>query len=261
LAQSSTIEWTESTWNPVLGCTKVSPGCAHCYAERMAKRLAAISRAAADRGANPGRAANYRQVINRRGHWNGRLFLDEEAVADPLRWRKPRIVFVNSMSDLFHEDVPLDFIGRIFAVMNRAAQHTFQILTKRPHLAAEYAAHLEWGPNIWMGTSVEDKTVTGRVKHLQRIPAAVRFLSVEPLLGPIPRLPLSGIHWCIVGGESGPGARSMKPDWVRQIRDRCERYDVPFFFKQWGGVNKKTTGRELDGRTWDGMPRQTGEWE
>jgi len=254
MAQSSTIEWTESTWNPVVGCTKVSPGCAHCYAERMAKRLVAIARSSRDRGANPGRAANYDQVINDRGRWNGKVFLDHDAVADPLNWRLPRVIFVNSMSDLFHEDVPLEFIQRVFGVMNDCPQHTFQVLTKRPHITAKFADRLTWTPNIWMGTSVESADVTHRVHELRKVPAHVRFLSVEPLLGPIPRLPLSGIHWCIVGGESGPGARPMKREWVTPIRDRCLKYNVPFFFKQWGGVNNKTTGRELDGRTWDGMP-------
>ena len=254
MAQTSSIEWTESTWNPVVGCTKVSPGCAHCYAERMAKRLVAIARSSRQRGANPGRAANYDGVINTRGRWNGKVYLDHDAVTDPLNWRLPRIIFVNSMSDLFHEQVPVDFIRRVFDVMNRCPQHTFQVLTKRPHLAAAQAGQLTWTPNIWMGASVENADVTHRVHALRRVPSRVRFLSVEPLLGPIPRLPLSGIHWCIVGGESGPGARPMSGDWVRQIRDRCLRQNVPFFFKQWGGVNKKSAGRDLDGQTWDGMP-------
>jgi protein gp37 len=161
------------------------------------------------------------------------------------------------MSDLFHEDVPLDFIKRVFDVMNRCPQHTFQVLTKRPHITAKYSDDLHWTPNIWMGTSVEDQSVTDRVHALRRVRAHVRFLSVEPLLGPIPRLPLSGIHWVIVGGESGPSARPMQGDWVRQIRDRCLRYDVPFFFKQWGGVNKKAAGRELDDESWNEMPHET----
>lgn len=254
MAQASSIEWTESTWNPIVGCTKVSSGCANCYAERMAKRLSAIAEAAKARGDNPGRAGNYRKVINAKGRWNGKVYLDDAAVEEPLRWRLPRIIFVNSMSDLFHEDVPLDFIKRVFSVMNRCPQHTFQVLTKRPHLTAEFASELEWTPNIWMGTSVEDKTVTARVHELRRVPANVRFLSVEPLLGPIPQLPVKGIQWVIVGGESGPGARPIETKWVEQIRDRCVRYSVPFFFKQWGGVNKKTAGREIDGRTWDEMP-------
>jgi len=258
MAQGSSIEWTESTWNPVVGCTNVSAGCAHCYAERMAKRLVAIAQSASQRGDNPGRAAHYQQVINARGRWNGRVYLDHDAVEDPLRWRLPRIIFVNSMSDLFHEDVPLDFIRRVFDVMNRCPQHTFQVLTKRPHITAEVAGHLTWSPNIWMGTSVESADVVSRVHELRRMPAAVRFLSVEPLLGPIPRLPVKGIHWVIVGGESGPGARPMRPEWVTQLRDRCQRYGVPFFFKQWGGVNKKTTGRALEGRTWAEMPSVPG---
>lgn len=258
MAQGSTIEWTESTWNPVVGCTKVSPGCAHCYAERMARRLVAISISAASRGQNPGRAANYQQVINARGRWNGRVFLDHDAVNDPLRWKLPRVIFVNSMSDLFHDDVPIDFIRQVFTVMNRCPQHTFQVLTKRPERAAELAHHLTWTSNIWMGTSVETNDYIWRIHELRHVPASIRFLSVEPLLGPIPRLPLKGIHWCIVGGESGPGARAMQPAWVEKIRDRCLKYNVPFFFKQWGGVNRKTTGRKLDGQTWDQMPRASG---
>ena len=257
MAQDSAIEWTDSTWNPVVGCTKVSSGCAHCYAERMAKRLVAIAQSAEARGQNPGRAANYVNVINDNGRWNGRVFLDDQAVSDPLSWRLPRVVFVNSMSDLFHEDVPLDFIQRVFEVMNRCPQHTFQVLTKRPHVTARYADDLNWTPNIWMGTRVESAAVVHRVHDLRQVSANVRFLSVEPLLGPIPRLPVRNIHWVIVGGESGPGARPMKRQWVTQLRDRCQRYDVPFFFKQWGGVNKKVTGREIDGRTWDEMPFST----
>lgn len=254
MAQSSTIEWTESTWNPVVGCTRVSEGCRHCYAERMAKRLAAIASAATERGANPGRTGNYQAVVNKRGRWNNTVYLDHAAVEDPLSWRLPRVIFVNSMSDLFHEAVPLDFIQKTFDVMNRCPQHTFQVLTKRPERTAEIADQLHWSSNIWMGTSVENAEVTHRVHALRRVPAHVRFLSVEPLLGPIPRLPVKDIHWIIVGGESGPGARPMKKEWVIQIRDRCEKFGVPFFFKQWGGVNKKTTGRELDGQTFDEMP-------
>jgi len=254
MAQGSSIEWTDSTWNPVVGCTKVSSGCANCYAERMAKRLSAISKSQRARGSNPGRGANYEHVVNSKGRWNGKVFLDHDAVEDPLSWRLPRTIFVNSMSDLFHEDVPLDFIQRVFDVMNRCPQHIFQVLTKRPHTTAKYAHHLNWTSNIWMGTSVEDAKVTHRVHELRKVPAAVRFLSVEPLLGPIPQLPVKDIHWVIVGGESGPGSRPIEEHWVCQIRDRCERYEVPFFFKQWGGVNKKATGRELDGRTWDELP-------
>lgn len=254
MAQASTIEWTEATWNPVVGCRKVSSGCAHCYAERMAKRLAAMAAAdlAADR--NPGKKAAYLNVINGRGRWNGDVFLDEAAVDAPLSWRSPKVIFVNSMSDLFHEDVPLRFIQRVFRVMNDCPRHTFQVLTKRPERTRAISSKLTWTSNIWMGTSVENRAVVRRVHELRKTAAKIKFLSVEPLLGPLPRLPLSGIDWVIVGGESGPGARPMNPQWVRQIRDRCIRYDVPFFFKQWGGVQKSVTGRELDGDTWDEMP-------
>jgi protein gp37 len=254
MAQSSAIEWTNSTWNPVVGCRKVSAGCKNCYAERMARRLAAMARAAEQRGANPGRTADYLHVINSRGRWNGRVFLNEGAVGDPLRWRKPRMIFVNSMSDLFHEHVPLEFVQAVFDVMNRCPQHTFQILTKRPEIAARFSRHLRWTPNIWMGTSVENATVTHRIRDLRATRARIKFLSLEPLLGPIPRLPLAGIDWVIVGGESGPGARKMEANWVRQTRDRCLARGVSFFFKQWGGVNKKRTGRVLDDQTWDEIP-------
>ncbi len=254
MAQSSSIEWTESTWNPIVGCSKVSAGCANCYAERMAKRLAAMAEGARARGRNPGRTANYRGVIDGRGQWNGTVFLDDKAAEDPLSWNAPRVVFVNSMSDLFHEEVPFDFVRRLFDVMNQCPQHTFQILTKRPDRAAEFSPGLSWTPNIWMGTSVENNAVTHRASSLRKTAAAIRFLSVEPLLGPIPRLPLSGIHWVIVGGESGPGARPMNKRWVEQIQDRCRARNVPFFFKQWGGVNKKKAGRTLNGRTWSQMP-------
>ena len=254
MAHASAIEWTNSTWNPVVGCRKVSSGCRNCYAERMAKRLAAMARAARRRGRSAGRAANYLHVIDRNGCWNGRVFLDDGAIAGPLGWVKPRMIFVNSMSDLFHEEVPLAFIQAVFGVMNRCPQHTFQILTKRPHIAARYSRRLEWAPNIWMGTTVENATVAHRVRSLRQTRAAIKFLSVEPLLGPIPRLPLAGIDWVILGGESGPGAREMNPEWVRRIRDACLARAVPFFFKQWGGVNKKRAGRVIDGRTWDEMP-------
>jgi protein gp37 len=254
MAQGSRIEWTGSTWNPIVGCTKVSAGCKSCYAERMAKRLAAMARADRAAGRDPGRKGNYVHVVDDRGHWNETVFKDYRALEDPLHWRSPRVVFVNSMSDLFHEDMPLHFIRAVFAVMNRCPQHTFQVLTKRPHLAAEYSGELCWTENIWMGTTVENATVTHRVQSLRRTGAHIKFLSLEPLLGAIPRLPLSGIDWVIVGGESGPGARPMRAEWVRYIRDRCVAHEVPFFFKQWGGVNKKRNGRRLDGGMWDGMP-------
>jgi protein gp37 len=234
MAQASSIEWTEATWNPVTGCTKISPGCKFCYAERMSHRLKAMGQ------------ERYRNGFE--------LTLQPDALEVPLRWREPRVIFVNSMSDLFHKDVPLEFIAKCFEVMVAASQHTFQILTKRPERTAEIGKQLPWPKNVWMGTSVENVDYIDRIKSLQMVPAKVRFLSVEPLLGPIPRLPLSKIHWVIVGGESGPGSRPMNPDWVRQIRDQCVSRSVPFFFKQWGGTNKKKAGRILDGKTWDEMP-------
>jgi len=254
MACNSSIEWTETTWNPIVGCRKVSAGCANCYAERMSNRLAAMARAARERGDSPGRLANYEQVVNHHGGWNGRVFLNDEALDDPFSWRLPRTVFVNSMSDLFHEDVPLPFIQSVFDVMNRCPKHIFQILTKRPERAAGVSQELTWSRNIWMGTSVENADVAHRVNDLRQTGASTRFLSLEPLLGPLPRIPLRGIAWVIVGGESGPGARPMQPDWVRQIRDRCLQRGVPFFFKQWGGTNKKQAGRKLDNRLWDQLP-------
>ena len=230
----SHIEWTEATWNPVTGCTKISAGCKNCYAERMSKRLMAMGK--------PQYAKGFQ------------LTLQPTALEMPLRWKKPKVIFVNSMSDLFHEEVGLSYIQRVFEVMNRCPQHTFQILTKRPQVALDYSKTLTWSSNIWMGTSVENTNVVPRIDFLRQIPARIRFLSIEPLLGAIPKLPLAGIHWVIVGGESGPRARPMDPIWVRQIRDRCIEKRVPFFFKQWGGVNKARTGRVLDGRTWDEMP-------
>jgi protein gp37 len=235
MAEHSTIEWTEATWNPVTGCSKVSTGCKHCYAERLARRLQAMG------------ALRYR---------NGFTVTLHPAVLDlPKRWRRPRMVFVNSMSDLFHESVPLEFIQRVFATMRACPQHTFQVLTKRSARLRDLAPHLDWAPNIWMGVSVENRRVIHRIHDLQAVPAHVRFLSCEPLLGPLDDLPLDGIHWVIVGGESGPGARPMQAAWVRAIRDRCRRADVPFFFKQWGGARKDRTGRDLDGRAYDEMPR------
>ncbi len=238
MAQTSTIEWTEATWNPVTGCTKVSPGCAHCYAERMAKRLKAMGQ------------QRYRNGF--------KLTLHPDALEAPLRWKRPRMVFVNSMSDLFHKDVPAEFIAKCFAVMEKATHHTFQVLTKRPGRAVELARQLPWPDNVWMGTSVENADYTWRIELLTQIPAAIRFLSLEPLLGPIPRLPLTGIDWVIVGGESGPHARAMDAKWVFQIRDRCLKHGVPFFFKQWGGVHRCSAGRELDGRIWNDMPNPGG---
>jgi protein gp37 len=249
VAQGSGIEWTEATWNPVAGCTPVSPGCLNCYAARMALRLARI---------NPGVANKYRGTAKRakngRPVFSGVINLDEASLDLPRRWRKGRLIFVNSMSDVFHEHVPDDYIARIFRVMNECPQHQFQVLTKRPERAAALAHQLNWTQNIWMGTSVESMMYTHRIELLKNVPANVRFLSCEPLLGPIPKLPLSGIHWVIVGGESGPGARPMEESWVTQIRDRCRDFGVPFFFKQWGGVRKHETGRTLEGKCWNGMP-------
>jgi protein gp37 len=234
MAQNSRIEWTQATWNPITGCTKISPGCKHCYAERMAKRLQAMG------------VPQYRDGF--------RPTLHPEVLNLPLRHRKPRTFFVNSMSDLFHKNVPLAFIQQVFGIMESAPQHTFQVLTKRPEIAAHFAPDLPWPDNVWLGTSIESAMYTHRIKTLATIPAAIRFLSVEPLLGPIPQLPLEGIHWVIVGGESGPGARPMQEEWVTAIRDHCLAKGVPFFFKQWGGVNKKKTGRLLEGHIWEEMP-------
>src|SRR5580658_8663214 len=231
----TSIEWTEATWNPVTGCTKVSPGCKHCYAERMAGRLHAMG------------AAAYRKGFE--------LTLQPQKLELPLRWRRPQTIFVNSMSDLFHEDVPTDYVRRVFDVMQRASWHRFQVLTKRAERLAALDAELVWAPNIWMGVSVESAAYAWRIDCLRQARACVRFLSLEPLLEPLEGLDLSGIHWVIVGGESGPGARPMKASWARSVRDQCLRAGVPFFFKQWGGVNKKRAGRLLDGRTWGEMPR------
>jgi protein gp37 len=234
LALDSSIEWTDSTWNPVTGCTKISPGCKHCYAERMANRLAAMGQ------------PRYRNGFE--------VTLQPDLIRLPLRWRQPRTIFVNSMSDLFHEEIPESFIAEVFQTMLEAHWHTFQILTKRADRLAEIAPRLPWPINVWMGVSVESPRYLNRVERLGHVPAAVRFLSVEPLLARIASLPLTGIDWVIVGGESGPGARPMSPEWVREIRDSCVGQGVPFFFKQWGGTRKNKTGRALDGRTWDEMP-------
>ena len=230
----STIEWTESTWNPVTGCTKVSPGCKHCYAERMAVRLRAMGQ------------PNYVNGFE--------LTLHEHVLEMPLRWKKPQVIFVNSMSDLFHQRVPVAIIERAFAVMAEADWHTFQVLTKRSSRLADVSDRLPWRENIWMGVSVENSAYQTRIDDLRRTSAAVKFLSLEPLLGPLPALDLDGIDWVIVGGESGPRARPMDPAWVREIRDQSVAARVPFFFKQWGGVQKSRNGRELDGRTWDELP-------
>lgn len=249
MAQTSAIEWTESTWNPVAGCTPVSPGCLNCYAARMALRLSHMPN-----GTGHKYAGTAKRARNGRPVFSGRIRLDEESLDVPRRWRLPRIIFVNSMSDLFHEGVPFEFIERVFRVMVECPQHTFQVLTKRPERTLELAARLPWPDNVWMGTSVETSDYFERIRRLQRVPARVRFLSCEPLLGPLRRMPLKGIHWVIVGGESGPGARPMLAEWVYEIKAQCEEKDVPFFFKQWGGVNKKAAGRCLDGQTWEALP-------
>jgi protein gp37 len=234
MSDGSAIEWTDATWNPMRGCTKVSPGCKHCYAETFAERFRGV----------PGHP--FEQGFD--------LRLVPEALALPLRWRAGRRVFVNSMSDLFHEAVPDEFIGQVFDVMAKAPQHQFQVLTKRSARMAAVAAELRVPSNVWMGVSVESEPYAARVDDLRRVRAGVRFLSVEPLLGPLPSLDLRGIHWVIVGGESGPRARPMASEWARSVRDQCLASGVPFFFKQWGGVRKRLTGRVLDGRTWDEMP-------
>ena len=249
MAQGSGIEWTEATWNPVAGCTPISPGCLNCYAARMALRLEHISESG---------CAKYKGTAKRskngRPVFTGRINLDYDALELPRRWRKGRRIFVNSMSDLFHENVPAAFVRDVFKVMNDCPQHQFQVLTKRPDHALELADSVRWTPNIWLGTSVENAMYIHRIETLRLIPAHIRFLSCEPLLGPMPKLPLKGIHWVIVGGESGPGSRPMEPRWVEQIRDRCIVNDVAFFFKQWGGVRKHETGRKLAGRTWNDYP-------
>jgi protein gp37 len=238
MAQLSQIEWTDATWNPVTGCTKISPGCKFCYAERMARRLRAMGQHRYRNGFHP--------------------TLQPDLLEAPLRWSTPRVIFVNSMSDLFHDDVPDDYIEAVFDTMERADHHIFQVLTKRSERLRNLAPELAWPRNLWMGVSVENRDYVNRIRDLQRVPARVRFLSMEPLLGPVRRLPLADIHWVIVGGESGPGARTMQPEWARAILDRCRRRHIPFFFKQWGGVRKKRRGRVLDGRTWDERPALEG---
>lgn len=235
MSMISTIEWTESTWNPTTGCNEISPGCKNCYAKRFAERWRGV----------PGHP--YEQGFDIK-IWKKRL-------ATPLAWKKSRLIFVNSMSDLFHPEVPTDFIKEVFSVMEEANWHQFQLLTKRPERMLQIAKQLKQIPsNVWVGVSVESQAWTSRIDVLREVPAQVRFLSCEPLLGSL-QLQLDGIHWVIVGGESGIGARPMKTEWVRGIREQCLEANVPFFFKQWGGVQKKKNGRELDGRTWDDLPR------
>jgi protein gp37 len=238
MANHSEIEWTEATWNPITGCTKISLGCKNCYAERMARRLRATG--------NP----NYANGFS--------LTLHEHLLEIPLRWRRPRMIFVNSMSDLFHQDVPLDFIQKVFSVMRQASWHTYQVLTKRSSRLSELSHSIDWPVNVWMGVSIESSEYTFRIDHLRQTGSHIKFLSLEPLLGPLPNMDLESIDWVIVGGESGPNARPMKKEWVVDIKEQCQSADIPFFFKQWGGVHRKRNGRTLQGRTWDQMPTGAG---
>jgi len=234
MAQKSRIEWTESTWNPVTGCTKISKGCKNCYAERMALRL---------------------QSMGNRNYADGfKVSLHPHVLEKPLQWKQARTIFVNSMSDLFHKNVPFKFIEQVFDVMSRASHHRFQVLTKRSQRLLELNSKLTWPDNVWMGVTVESADYLSRLDDLRQTNAAIKFVSLEPLLGPIPDIEFKGIDWAIVGGESGPGARPMRPDWPTNIRDQCIAAKTPFFFKQWGGTNRKKTGRILDGRTWGQMP-------
>jgi protein gp37 len=246
MAETS-IEWTDATWNPVAGCTVLTAGCTNCYAMRMAARLDAMG------------TAKYRGLTRKSGKravWTGKIRVDEASLDVPRSWSKPRKVFVNSMSDLFHEDVPVDFIAKVWAVMKDTTRHTYQILTKRPERMAEVlsASPFEVLPNVWLGTSIEDGRVLNRLDDIRRVPAAIRFVSLEPLIGSVAAGDLQGIDWAIVGGESGPRAREMKPEWVHEIETMCSKSGTAFFFKQWGGKNKKAAGRMLNGRTYDDMP-------
>lgn len=228
------IEWTESSWNPVTGCTKISEGCRNCYAERMALRLKAMG--------NP----NYCDGFKIRCH--------EHALEIPLKWKSPKMIFVNSMSDLFHEDIPFDFLQKVFSVMNQTPWHTYQVLTKRAENLARLSDKLNWTPNIWAGVTIESNQHIERLSYLKQVNSAVRFISFEPLLSSVGEVDLNGIDWVIVGGESGPRSRPMDQLWVEEIKEQAELLNIPFFFKQWGGYNKKAAGRELHGRTWDEMP-------
>ena len=234
MAYKSKIEWTGNTWNPVTGCTKVSDGCANCYASTMANRL--------------------QKMGNKKYAYGFQLTLQESCLDDPLNWRKPSLIFVNSMSDLFHEDVPTDYIKRVFAVMNQATRHTFQILTKRAERLSALSSELTWSSNIWQGVTVENEKYKYRIDYLRTVPTAVRFISFEPLIGNVGDVDLTGINWAIVGGESGFKSRGMDPVWVLNLKEQCEQQNTLFYFKQWGGTNKKKNGRELLGRTWDSMP-------
>jgi protein gp37 len=234
MADNSRIEWTQATWNPVTGCSKVSPGCAHCYAETFAERWRGL------------KGHPYEQGFDLR-LWPQRL-------DQPLRWKRPRVIFVNSMSDLFHEDIPFGYVEKVFGVMSEASQHIFQVLTKRHERLAELAPKLSWPENVWMGVSIENKRWVERADYLRQVPAAVRFISAEPLLGPLVGLDLEGIDWLIAGGESGPGHRSVKEEWILDLQRQCKEARVAFFFKQWGGIRSKAGGRKLRGREFSEMP-------
>lgn len=244
MAETS-IEWTDATWNPVAGCTILTAGCTNCYAMRMAARLEAMG---------VEKYAGLTRKTGGRAKWTGKIYLDRKALSIPTLWSKPRQVFVNSMSDLFHSDVPPEFIAEVWQVMAETPRHTYQILTKRPDRMVEIVPGLPKLPNVWLGTSVEDSRVLYRLDELRNVPATVRFISFEPLIGSVARANLKDIHWAIVGGESGPQARYMEPSWVDEIERICRRHGTAFFFKQWGGRNKKATGRMLHGRTYDEMP-------
>lgn len=245
MATNSRIEWTEATWNPVGGCTIISPGCTNCYAMRLASRLEKMGQA---------KYAGTTRVSGGRAKWNGKIVLDRKALQLPKTWKTGKTIFVNSMSDLFHDDVPFEFIREVFSTMASTPQHTYQVLTKRAERVEALSSELVWPSNVWLGVSVENEDFEWRIDCLRRTDAAVRFLSLEPLLGPLDNLNLTDIDWAIAGGESGPGARPMNAEWVRSIRDQCNTANVAFHFKQWGGVNKKKAGRVLDGRTWDEFP-------
>jgi protein gp37 len=251
MANGTGIEWTEATWNPIAGCTMVSPGCTNCYAMRMAARLQAIG---LERYQGTTRHSGSRHV------WSGKIVLDRKALQIPLSWKRPRHIFVNSMSDLFHEAVPETFIREVWTAMETAHQHTYQILTKRPDRMLEVLRKAEFRklPNVWLGTSVENEAAASRIEVLRRVPAVIRFVSFEPLIGSVGKPSMKGIHWAIVGGESGPNARPIDTQWVDDILQICQRQDVAFFFKQWGGKNKKAAGRRYRGKTWDEMPDRVG---
>lgn len=238
MADGSAIEWTDATWNPVTGCTKITAGCANCYAARFSERFRGVTGHPFERGFD--------------------LTLRPDRILQPLSWRRPRMIFVNSMSDLFHKEIPREFIDRVFETMEAASWHVFQVLTKRSTLMRNYLQHryhdVKPPPHIWLGVSVENGAATKRIKHLQQSPASIRFLSIEPLIGPVGTMDLAGIHWVIAGGESGPNARPMHIDWARDIRDQCAKSGVAFFFKQWGGIRPKSGGRALDGREWNELP-------